>query len=198
MTLDAGFMHPEQAHRAMADGARFLVVEFSGEGLTLAEWTRDHPGTTVDLISEPVRKDGGERLHPSLVLVKGAHRSAVVQLMDRLDRLYGPVQTLRLDAPRGLWVGRILVRESAMHSTAAAALMQFQHRYGAPWTHMDDGVVYMRARLAASEDGDRLLQQVRGYLAHNEVDAQVAVQELGTHDYGVWDDLVQASIGLAP
>lgn len=183
---------------AARDGGRFLVVEFSGEGLMLAEWTRDHPGTSVDLISEAVRVKDGERLHPSLVLVRGAHRAALVQLLDRLDRLYGPLQTLRLDAMRGEWLGRMAVRESSMHSTAAAAILQFQHRYGPPWTHMDDGVVYMRARLPAGDDGDRLLHQVRGYLAKNEVDAHVALQELGAHDYGVWDDLVQASIGLAP
>ena len=182
----------------MQDGSRFLVVEFSGEGLTLAEWTRDQPGATIDLISEPAQGDGDGRVHPSLLLVKGAGRAGLVQLMDRVDRLYGPLHTLKIEPARGQWLVRLNIRESAMHSAATAALMQFQHRFGPPWTHMDDGVVYMRARLPARGDGDRLLQQVRGYLADQKVDAHVSLQELGSHDYGVWDDLVQASIGLAP
>lgn len=182
----------------MAEGSNFLVVEFSGDGLTLSDWTRDHPGTTVDLISEPVRTEGGDRLHPSLFLVKGASRAAILQLMERLDRVYGPLQTVSRDAGRGTWLGRMTVRESAMHSVAAAAVMQFQHRFGAPWTHFDDGVAYMRARLPAKENGERLVKQVRGYLAEQRVDAHVSLQEVSAHDYGVWDDLVQASIGLAP
>lgn len=182
----------------MPEGTRFLVIEFAGDGLTLAEWTRAHPGTTVDLISDPARAVGGDRVHPTLFLVKGANRAALVQLMDRLDRLYGPIDTLRVEPQRGQWMGRMQVRESAMGSPAAAALMQFQHRFGAPWTHIDEGVVYMRARLPAGEDGERLVHQVRGFLAKARADAHVALQEFSSHDYGVWDDLVQASIGLAP
>lgn len=117
--------------------------------------------------------------------------------MDRLDRLYGPLETLRMEPARGQWLARMNVKESAMASGAAAAVMQFQHRFGAPWTHVDDGIVYMRARLKGEEDGDRLAQQLRGYLAQHKVDAQVSVQEFSVHDYGVWDDLVQNAIGLA-
>lgn len=179
-------------------GSRFLVVEFPGDGLTLAKWTRENPGATVDLISEPVRAKGPEREHPTVFLVKGAPRAALVQLMERLDRLYGPIETLRLEAARGQWLGRMAVRESALASQGIAAVLQFQHRFGAPWTHVDDGIVYLRARIPDGEDADRLVHQLRGYLAKSKVDAQVGAQEAGLHDYGVWDDLVQASIGLAP
>lgn len=179
-------------------GSRFLVVEFSGEGITLAEWTRDHPGTTVDVISEPVRIVGKERLHPSLFLVKGADRAALVQCMERVDRVHGPVESVRLDALQGQWLGRMVVRESQLKSTTAASVAQFQHRYGAPWTHLEDGIVYMRARIPDKEDSERLLKQIEGYLAHQKVEAQVSVEEFSSHDYGVWDDLVQASIGMAP
>ncbi len=182
----------------MGEGSKFLVIEFDGSGLTLGEWTRGNPGTTVDLISEPVRSDGAERVHPSLFLVKGASRAALVQLMDRLDRLYGPIQTVSMEAARGQWLGRMAIKESAMHSVAAAAVLQFQHRFGTPWTHMDEGVVYLRARVPAKEDGERLARQVKGYLKEQKVDAHVSLQEVSAHDYGVWDDLVQASIGLAP
>lgn len=182
----------------MSVGSRFLVVEFSGEGLTLAEWTRDHPGTTVDVISEPVKLVGKDPSHPSLFLVKGADRAALVQVMERLDRVHGPVESLNLDALRGQWLGRMTVKESQMKSTTAASVAQFQHRYGAPWTHLEDGIVYMRARLPDKEDASRLVKQLEGYLAHQQVDAQVTVEEFSSHDYGVWDDLVQASIGMAP
>lgn len=168
----------------------------------MAEWTRDHPGATIDMISEPARsKDKAEardRVHPTLVLVKRAPRAALVQLMDGLDRLYGPIETLRMDPQQGTWLARIQFSEASMHSSSAGAVLQFQHRFGAPWTHIDDGIVYLRSLLPAKEDGERLAQQVRGYLADKKVDAQATVQEFSSHDYGVWDDLVQASIGLAP
>lgn len=182
----------------MREGTQFLVLEFPGDGLTMADWARDNPGATIDMISEPVRTKEKDPVHPTLFLVKGAPRAALVQLMDRMDRLYGPLETLRMDPTRGQWLARMQVRESAMHSSSAAAVLQFQHRFGAPWTHIDDGIVYMRARLPPGDDGERLAEQVRGYLAEKKVDAQVMVQDFSSHDYGVWDDLVQASIGLAP
>lgn len=181
----------------MPESSRFLVVEFTGDGLTLAEWTRDHPGTTVDLISEPVQRQGNEAMHPSLILVKGVNRAALVQLMDRLDRLYGPVNTISMEAARGRWLARIQVRESQMHSAAAATVTQFQHRFGAPWTHLAEGVVYVRARLPAQEDEDVLVDELERRLKAGRIDAQVSVQEVGSHDYSVWDELVQASIGMA-
>lgn len=183
---------------AVRETQPFLVVEFDGADLTLAAWTREHAGTTVDLISETVRLEGGERLHPTLFLVKGAPRAALAQAMDRLDRLFGPLETVRMEPARGLWLARMLVRESTLQSAAMAAILQFQHRFGAPWTHIDDGVVYLRARVRDGEDGERLVHQVRGYLAKERVEAHVSLQEAGSHDYGVWDDLVQSSIGLAP
>jgi hypothetical protein len=180
----------------MATSGRFLVVEFSAAGLAFGDWTRNHEGTTVDIISEPVKDVGGERLHPSLFLVKGASRPALLQIMELLDRVHGPVESVRLDVLRGQWLGRMTVKESQLQSSAAMAIAQFQHRFGSPWTHIEDGIVYLRAKLNANEDGERLQRQLVGFLAQEDIPAQVSVEEFSTHDYGVWDDLVQASIGL--
>lgn len=181
----------------MVAGTRFLVVEFTGEGLLLAEWTRDHPGTTIDLISEPVHEEGGEAVHPSLMLVRGVNRAALVQLMDRVDRLYGPINTLSMEAGRGRWLARIQVRESQLHSAAALTVTAFQHRLGIPWTHLDDGVVYLRAQLPPQEDAELLVQDLEERFRQAHIEAQIGIQEFGAHDYSVWDELVQASIGLS-
>jgi hypothetical protein len=182
----------------MTQDNRFLVVEFSGEGITMAEWTRDYPGATADIISEPPKKVGKENVHPSLFLLKFGERAALVQAMERLDRVHGPIETLNLDVLRGQWLGRMTVRESQLHSTAAAAIAQFQNHFGSPWSHLEDGIIYMRARLNDAQNGERLIKLMQGYLKEHEVDAQVSVEEISSHDYGVWDDLVQASIGMAP
>src|SRR5688572_25263074 len=98
----------------MARTSLFLLVEFDGRGLTFADFTREHPGVTVDMLSEPVVEEGGERWHPSLVLVKGASAQDLDGLLARVGKVYEPPETLQRDSRTRTWVGRLSLRESAM------------------------------------------------------------------------------------
>jgi hypothetical protein len=178
-------------------GSLFLVVEFDGAGLPFAEFTRDNPGTAVDMLSEPAVKEGRERWHPSLVMVRGAGREALERLLTRVRQAYEEPETLRKETRTGTWVGRLRLRESSMHSAAAKALLQFQHRYGVAWTHLESGVLHMRARVNDQAEGDRLAAQVQGFLAESRVEAQVDIVEVSPHDYSVWEELVQFSLGMS-
>jgi hypothetical protein len=180
-------------------GHRFVIVECPAEDLPLASFTLRNPGTTIDLISEPAVEEGGDRLHPSLVLIKGAPPAALALLLKQLGKVYDQVEAIERDDLRHLWLGRMRIRESAfLHNKGAAIITSFQHRYRAPWTHLEDGVLHIRARVLDEAHGELLVDQMRRFMAQAGVDAQVEVREISSRDYGVWEDLIQHAIGLAP
>lgn len=180
-------------------GHAFVIVEFPMADAPLAAFTAAHPGTTVDLISEPPVPDGKDTLHPSIVLVKGATPKALALLLARLAKAYDHVETIERDDAHGLWLGRMRLRESVYARDAGAAILtRFQHRFGAPWAHLEAGQLHLRAKVDDPARGEVLADQMRRYFAKAGVEAQVEVREISAKDYGVWEDLVQRSIGLAP
>lgn len=185
--------------RCVPAGHRFVIAEVPADDLPLASFTLRNPGATIDLISEPVVEEGGERLHPSVVLVKGAPPAATALLVKQLAKVYDHVEAIERDDLRGTWLGRMRIRESAYaHNKGAAILTSFQHRYRAPWTHLEDGILYIRARVVDEAHADLLADQMRRFLAQAGVEAQVEVRDVAARDYGVWEDLVQRAIGLSP
>lgn len=182
----------------MDGGHRFVIVEYPMPDTPLSGFTARHPGCTIDLISEPPVDAGAERLHPSVVLVKGAPKPELDRLLERLQDVYDHVETIERDDVRGFWMGRMRLRESAyVHSPGARVVTQFQHRYGAPWTHLEHGLVHLRAKVNDPAQGELLADQMRRFFDKEGVEAQVEVREISAKDYGVWEDLVQRSIGLA-
>lgn len=176
----------------------FLVVEYPGAGLPLAEWTREHRAT-ADMILQPMQEAGGDLRSQGTLLARGMDAAALATLRQLLDRHYAPHETVRSDARRGEWLGRMHIHvETLRRSPAAKAVALHQHRFGSPWSHVDDGIVHMRMRVNDPAGADALLDDVRDELARQEADAQATLQEVSRHDYGVWEELVQATIGLRP
>jgi hypothetical protein len=176
----------------------FLVVEFDGAGGQVAEFTRRHPGATVDVIQEPGVREGDDTVLPTLALVRNASPIALRDWEESVGRAYQVVSVLRREDRVGRWTGRLRIRQSAIQSPAALAILQFQDRFGTKWSHVEQGMVYMRARVHDAAQAERLAMQVRGYLAGQGLDAQVTLQEISPRDFSVWDELVQSSVGLAP
>lgn len=180
-------------------GHVFVIVECPAEDMPLASFTLRNPGTTIDIISEAPIQEGDDRFHPSLVMIKGAPTPALNQLLLQLSRVYDHMETIERDDLRHLWLGRMRIHESAyLHNKGAAVISSFQHRYRAPWTHLEAGTLHLRARVTDEEHGDLLADQMRRYLDKEGVEAQVEIREISGKDYGVWEDLVQHAIGLAP
>lgn len=176
----------------------FVIAEFPLRDTPLSGFTASHPGCTIDLISEPVVEGGAERFHPSIVLVKGAAPPELADLLSRLAQVYDHVETIERDDLARTWLGRMRLRESAyVHNPGAAVVTRFQHRFGAPWTHLENGIMHLRARVADPARGELLADQMRRYFDKAGVEAQVEVRDISAKDYGVWEDLVQRSIGLA-
>ncbi|MEA3137733.1 MAG: hypothetical protein QOC71_2014 [Thermoplasmata archaeon] len=179
-------------------GQPFVVVEYPQADTPLAAFTLNVPGSTVDLISEPAVVTGDDLVHPSVALIRGAPAADVDALLRRLARSYD-VETLERNDGARSWMGRMRIRASMfMHNPGAQVIVQFQHRFGAPWTHMEAGVVHLRARIPESTQPELLADQMRRFFGKAGVDAQVEVREISTKDYGVWDELVQRAIGLVP
>jgi hypothetical protein len=179
-------------------GQPFLIVEFPQSDTPLAAFTLHVPGSTVDLISEPAVLQGDDLVHPSVVLIRGAPVTEVNALLQRLAMLWD-IEAIERDDARRSWMGRMRIKDSmVVHDAGAQVVIQFQHRFGAPWTHIEQGMVHLRARVTDSSQADILADQMRRYFAKAGVDAQVELREISAKDYGVWDELVQRAIGLSP
>ncbi len=175
----------------------FLIVEYPDKTFG-ASFTATRPGVTLDSISEPATGPPDNRRHPALCLAQGLRPEDQRILVTGLTHLYDDLETLQQDLRRGRWMGRFTVRERVLRGTALHTILSFQGRFGSLWTHAADGVVHLRARVADPAHGEELAQDLRVALDHAGTEAQVEVREFGPHDYGTWDQLVQASIGLAP
>lgn len=179
-------------------GSPFLIVEFPQSDTPLAAFTLHVPGATVDLISEPTVLQGDDLIHPSVVLIRGAPAADVDALLKRMAILWD-IETIERDESKRSWMGRMRIKDSIMvHDPGAQVIMQFQHRFGAPWTHIEQGTVHLRARVGDASQADVLADQMLRYFAKAGVDAQVELREISAKDYGVWDELVQRAIGLSP
>ena len=179
-------------------GQPFVVVEYSMPDTPLAAFTANVPGATVDLISEPAVIEGDDLVHPSVVLIKGAPIADTDALLERLKAFY-KIEPIERNASARSWLGRMRIRASTdLHNPGAQVLVQFQHRFGAPWTHIEQGTIHLRARISDAEHASLLVDQMRRYFDKAGVEAQVETREISAKDYGVWDELVQRAIGLAP
>lgn len=180
--------------------ARFVIAECPAGDTPLAGFTARNPGCSIDLISEPaVDEPGRGRVHPTLALVRGAEPRALDGLLARLAKVYDRIEPIERDDARRSWLGRMRLREAAYtHDPGMRVLTAFQHRYGAPWTHLEAGVVHLRARVPDAAGADVLADQMRRYFQKEGVEAQVEVRDLAAKDYGVWEELVEHAIGLSP
>lgn len=179
--------------------ARFVIVEFPANDTPLASFTLRNPGCTIDLILEPVVHEGGRNLHQSIVLIKGAEGKAIAHLLTQLDKVYDHIDPIETDLAHGTWLGRMRLDEDAYtHNPGSKSIVQFQHRFGAQWAHLEEGTCHLRARVTDSAHADLLVDQMMHHFDRIGVEAQVEVREISGKDYGVWEDLVQRAIGLAP
>lgn len=179
-------------------GTTWLVVELDQPDLLLTSFTGQHPGCTIDVIKEPPVPHGDELLHPAIFMVKHAPWDAMATLQADLAQVYGPATTLRLDKANQVWVGRITMPQSAYHDAGAQAILKFQSHYGVAWVHLEQGVLHMRARIRDGVEPARLARQCQGFLEAHDVSAQVSLQEIPEHDFGLWRELVEYTVGLAP
>lgn len=176
----------------------FVVAEYPQADTPLGAATARFPGSTVDVLAQPVVEVGGERLHPSVVLIKGLPAAELTTLLARLAKVYDSLETVERDDLRQVWLGRMRLRESVYtRNPGAAVITKFQHRYGAPWCHAENGMMYVRAKVNDPDHAELLADQMRRYFEMGGVEAQVDVQEVAPKDYGVWEDLVQRAIGLS-
>jgi hypothetical protein len=176
---------------------RFLVVEYDGRGLPFVDWAHARPGVTFDMIlQEPRRSPAGDLEIPGIALVRGLDLTAAQHLAWLVDKHYAPWASIRKDLAHGNWLLRVTIHVANMASPAARAVAGFSARLGPPWSHVDDGIVYMRMRVPDRADAEGLAREVHDACVATGAEVQVSVESYGSHDYGVWDQLVQASIGL--
>jgi hypothetical protein len=172
-----------------------LVAEYAAEDSEFAQFTRAHPGSTVDLMTEQAARDA--RAHTALALVRGAPWAAIEALVLALRRRTPPAQALRSDARQARWFGRVAFDVGGAGLEANPALARVIDQVGPPWLHVEAGVVHLRARLREPRHPDEVLALAEEGLREAGVEAQTIVQEVAERDHSVWEDLVRHSIGLS-
>lgn len=177
-------------------GVLFVIVE-NPDTTFGTSFTAKRPGVTLDSISDPATGPPDNRRHPALMLAQGLKPEDLRVLVTGLEHLYDDLQTVQSEPRRGRWLGRFTVRQRLLKGTGIHRILAFQDRFGALWTHAEDGILHVRARVADPRDGERLAADIRASLQEGGIEAQVEVRELGPHDYGAWDELVQRSIGMS-
>jgi hypothetical protein len=179
-----------------AEPSRFLLMEFDGGDLIFARATRQFDGATVDLLSEP-QEDADGLLYSAVFLVRGLPESAMERVERDLTKRYEKPKTLRRDVIQSTWMGRIRMRASAMTAGGAKVYESLHRHWGLPWIHIEGGQVMVRARVVDAGAADSLARRVGEAMAAVGVASQVEVQEVVPKDFGVWKELVEASLGLS-
>ncbi|MHB8633423.1 MAG: hypothetical protein ACYDBQ_05565 [Thermoplasmatota archaeon] len=176
----------------------FLVVEFAGGELPFIEFTRLHPGSTVDLIIEAqdARRSGPHTRQETVFLVKGAPWPATEAFVNSVAAAHGTVHPIRREPRLGVWLGRVGLRPRALEGPTAYVLNNLLRGLGAPWIHCEGGVLHLRVRLPEPEPPG-LVEGAEAALAFAGIEAQAEAREYGAHDYSVWQELVEQSVGLS-
>ncbi len=175
----------------------YVVAEFDGQGSRLAELTRRIPGATADAIADPIVEVGGERMIPLAVLVQGVPPAQAQAMLDEFKQSGHAVEVISDDRV----AERLLLRlHFPLEAAPSVGLQVFERFLGPlhnPWVHMDDGAVYIRGRVALPDQADAIARRLAAELAAAGVEAQVDVQVIDRHDLSVWEDLVEATLGLS-
>ncbi len=175
----------------------FVVAEFEGEGSLLAALTRRIPGVTADAIADPPVEVGGQRVLPLVVLVRGVPPNQVQGLLDGMQKAGRTVEVLQDDRV----VERLLVRAHVpVDSIPSAGIQAFNKYLGPihnPWVHIDDGTFYIRGRVRFPKEAEDLAARLARDMKEAGVEAQVDVQAIDRHDLSVWEELVEATLGLS-
>lgn len=170
-------------------------MEFDGGPLAFAQMTREHPGSTVDLISEPMEIDGKPG-YLGVFLVRGVGDTGMKRIEKELTRRYEAPRTLRRDHIQRQWLARIHMKAEAMKGPAAEAFLSISQHWGVPWVRYEDGILMVRARVNDPGEAEHVARELRERMANGGVEAQVEIQEVAPRDFGVWRELVDASLGL--
>ena len=80
-----------------------LVIEASAAGGELPDFTRQHPGSTIELMAEPTGQGHGDDI-TALVLVRGAPWQDIDRFVAELGQKQGPVD-FEVDTQVGLHRG---------------------------------------------------------------------------------------------
>lgn len=175
----------------------FLVAEFDGEGTTVGEMTRLAPGATVDIIVEPPVEVEGRRLLPTVQLLRGLPQAMVDGVLSRLREIGHGLEVLSQDRVAQRTLLRVHVPPEVPGSLGIQTMSHFLGPIRNPWVHVDDGTFYIRGRIGDPGHAEELARSLRHELAAAGVEAQVDVQAIDRHDLSVWEELIEATLGLS-
>ena len=175
----------------------FLVAEFDATGSVIGEMTRAVPGAAVDIIVEPPVEVEGRRMLPTVQLFRGFPDTMMKEVLAKLRETGHGLEILANEPAARRVLLRVHVPPESSDSSGVHVVSRFLGPMRNPWVHVDEGTFYIRGRITAPDQADDLARQLVQELAAAHVEAQVDVQAIDRHDLSVWEELVEAKLGLS-
>ncbi len=175
----------------------FVAAEFDGSDSTLAALTVAHPGSSIDGIADPPITRDGIRIVPFVWLFRGIPLAKVRRALGDFERQGREVEVLSETPAADRLLARAHVTMETSMSRGVQVVARFLGALHNPWVHIDDGRFYVRARVSRPAEAEVLALRLDRTLKAACLLAQVDVQALDRHDLSVWEELVEATIGLS-
>lgn len=170
----------------MPEPRRFIEVRFDPSGAMGARQTGAQSGSFLDTIVEAYGGTGSRGGYRGVAIARNLPEVQVDRVLAGLQVQYGAPAQVIIRAP-GRCVFRYEVAAAAVPDPALAVLLAFHDELGAPWIHIADGEVMLRAE--AGRDPEASVRTVRKALAMAGISADVRVVELDRSALGPWHEL---------
>lgn len=172
----------------------FLVLELPGLRTAGLEYSRSHPGATIDLVLS-LGADGpdtGARKVRAFCLARGLGAGGDEAMIAAFRRDRVEIGTIERNADGSVWFGTLDFVARELPDARLVPLMQFLRdaELNVGWLRVEEGVSYLRAEIADEEHPDRVLDAAHRFLSRSGIDADAAIEQASSKDAGPWMELL--------
>lgn len=164
----------------------FLIARFPGDGLVMAPFTVQHPGSRIDSASVPA---GAGFLHASANVVRGMPKEAFLQLHRASEARYGPSPLTESDDEGRRWVFLNRVREDDVAARQLLFLSKLQKEFGLWWSHISAGRYELRAEVADPMAARNAIERLRAHYKRIGAVPDITVAPLPSAELDIRDEL---------
>ena len=165
---------------------RFIEVRFDPSGTVVARQTGKQAGSFLDTIVEGFADGASRSGYRGVAIARNLPEVQVDRVLAGIEAQYGgPPQVL--SRTLGRCVFRYQIEAALVPDPALGVLLAFNAELGAPWIHIADGEVMLRAE--AGRDPDAAVRNVRRSLEVAGVSADVRIVELSRAELGQWHEV---------
>ncbi len=174
-------------------GKAYLVIEVADLKMPGIVFSAGHPECTLDVVSVPTAP-GGSTL-AVLVLARGA-KAAWPELLAELQAAFPTMRALERDPNDDALLLTFTLPARARTDPVAIKIHEFLVAHAIPvrWQRIEQGRCFIKAEVPADVAPHVLRDRCAGYFEALHIEAEVDLEASGAGDFGLWNDLVQATL----